>query len=322
MDEPFGGNKKPVEPEVVVNKFGWLPIESQPQELQEKFNKKLVPFMISGEDVEAKEALLYKVVNKACGYDFFPWNQKTGSCVAHGALAMLATLQAVEIVTLGQSNEEFRTPFILYNYGQSRSRGGLHGSGEGSFGSSMAESLNEDGCPPLDPIYPQPIKESDGSFTFGSAAETAWSNGDKPPINLKDKAKHFKIESTSKLVNAMQVKQALTHGYPITIASSWWGFSDLKVKPSGTPAIQLASRNQSWGHQQSCLGFTTHPDFGLIFLIQNSWGNSHGTSPGNFGEPKGSYWIKESDMDRICKEEVFSFSNFEGYPARSIDWNL
>ena len=319
MDEPFGGFKKPVE---VANKFGWLPIESQPQELQDKFNATLVPFMISGEDVEAKEALLYKVVNKACGYDFFPWNQKTGSCVAQGALAMLATLQAVEIVTLRQTYEEFRTPFILYNYGQSRSRGGLRGSGEGSFGSSMAESLKEDGCPPLDPSYPQPIKESDGSFTFGSAAEMAWSNGDKPPINLKDKANNFKIKSTSKLVNALQVKQALSNGYPITVASSWWGFSDLKVKPSGTPSVQLASRNQSWGHQQSCLGFTTHPEFGLIFLIQNSWGNSHGTPPGNFGEPKGSYWIRESDMDRICKEEVFSFSNFEGYPARVIDWNL
>jgi len=195
MDEPFGGFKKPVE---VANKFGWLPIESQPQELQDKFNATLVPFMISGEDVEAKEALLYKVVNKAAGFEFFPWNQKTGSCVAHGALAMLATLQAVEIVTLGQSYEEFRVPFILYNYGQSRVRGGMHGSGEGSFGSSMAESLNEDGCPPLDPSYPQPIKESDGSFTFGNSAEMAWSNGDKPPINLKDKANHFKIKSSTK----------------------------------------------------------------------------------------------------------------------------
>ena len=318
----FGERNKAKEPPIQSNKFGWLPIESQPQELQDKFNAKLIPFQIAGPPLDLNESLLYKVVNKAAGYEFFPWDQKTGSCVGHGALAVMATLQAVEIITQRQTFEEWRIPFILYNYGQSRKRGGLNGEGEGSFGSSMAESLNEDGCPPLDPSYPQPIKQQDGSWTFGAEAEMDWSNGNKPPIDLSGSAKSFKVKSTSKLKNSDEVKQALSNGYPVTIASSWWGFSDLKVKPSGTPAIQLASRSQSWGHQQSCLGFTTHPDFGLIFLIQNSWGNAHGTPLGNFGEPKGSYWIKAKDMDRICLEEVFSFSNFDGYPARTIDWSI
>ena len=311
-----------VEPEMPSSKFGWLPIESQPQELQDKFNAKLVPFQISGPPLDLNESLLYKVVNKAAGYEFFPWDQKTGSCVGQGALAVMATLQAVETITQRQTFEEWRLPFILYNYGQSRKRGGLNGEGEGSFGSSMAESLNEDGCPPLDPSHPQPIHQQDGSWTFGAKAEMEWSNGNKPPVDLHESASKFKVKSTSKLKNSEEVKQALSNGYPVTIASSWFGFSDLKVKPSGTPAVQLASRNQSWGHQQSCLGFTTHPEFGLIFLIQNSWGNAHGTPPGNFGEPKGSYWIKAKDMDRICLEEVFSFSNFDGYPARTVDWSI
>lgn len=332
----FGERMKPKEPPVPVpvpvqvqeeppippEKFGWFPIDLQPQELQDKFNAKLVPFQISGPPLDLKESLLYKVVNQAAGYEFFPWDQKTGSCVGQGALAVMATLQAVEIITQRQTFEEWRIPFILYNYGQSRKRGGLNGEGEGSFGSSMAESLNEDGCPPLDSSHPQPIHQQDGSWTFGAKAEMAWSNGNKPPVDLSDSASKFKVKSTSKLKNSDQVKQALSNGYPVTIASSWFGFSDLKVKPSGTPAVQLASRNQSWGHQQSCLGFTTHPEFGLIFLIQNSWGNAHGTPPGNFGEPKGSYWIRSRDMDRICLEEVFSFSNFDGYPARTVDWSI
>ena len=264
-----------VEPEMPSSKFGWLPIESQPQELQDKFNAKLVPFQISGPPLDLNESLLYKVVNKAAGYEFFPWDQKTGSCVGQGALAVMATLQAVETITHRQTFVEWRLPFILYNYGQSRKRGGLNGEGEGSFGSSMAESLNEDGCPPLDPSHPQPIHQQDGSWTFGAKAEMEWSNGNKPPVDLHESASKFKVKSTSKLKNSEEVKQALSNGYPVTIASSWFGFSDLKVKPSGTPAVQLASRNQSWGHQQSCLGFTTHPEFGLIFLIQNSWGNAH-----------------------------------------------
>jgi hypothetical protein len=318
----FGERNKAKEPPIESNKFGWLPIQSQPQELQDKFNAKLIPFQISGPLLDLKESLLYKVVNKAAGYEFFPWDQKTGSCVGQGALAVMATLQAVEIITEKQTFEEWRLPFILYNYGQSRKRGGLNGEGEGSFGSSMAESLNEDGCPPLDPSYPQPIHQQDGSWTFGAKAEMDWSNGNKPPIDLSSSAKSFKVKSTSKLNSSEEVKQALSNGYPVTIASSWWGFGEMKVKASGTPAVQLASRSQNWGHQQSCLGFTTHPDFGLIFLIQNSWGNAHGTPPGNFGEPKGSYWIKAKDMDRICFEEVFSFSNFDGYPARTIDWSI
>ena len=66
-----------------------------------------------------------------------------------------------------------------------------------------------------------------------------------------------------------------------------------------------------------------HPEFGLILLIQNSWGNAHGTPPGNYGEPKGSYWMRASDMDNICGEgEVFAYSNFDGYPAQKLDWTL
>jgi hypothetical protein len=303
--------------------FGWNPIDSIDEKRRQAFLTSLVKFEIEGDDSpDVKEALLYKVVNKAAGCEFFPWSQKTGSCVGHGALAVMATLQAVEIVTQNQSYEEWKIPFIMFNYGQSRKRGGLHGVGEGSFGSSMAESCSQDGVPPIDTNLPQPIKEKDGSWTFGSNVEYKWSNGDAPPVDLFEVSNRFKVQTTSKLENSEEVKKALRNGYPVTIASGWWGFRDLKVQAKGTPAVQLASKSDSWGHQQACLGFTTHPDFGVIYLIQNSWGNAHGTPPGNYGEPLGSYWISEKDMNRICTEEVFAYSNFNGYPARVIDWTL
>jgi hypothetical protein len=302
--------------------FGWKPISDLPEEQRKAFKSSLKPFEITGEDSDVKEALLYKVVNKAAGYEFFPWDQKTGSCVGHGALAVMATLQAVEIVTQGQTYEQWKLPFFLFNYGQSRKRGGLHGTGDGSFGSSMAESCRIDGVPPTESDLPQPVKQNDGSWTFGADAEYKWSNGDKPPKDLFSVANKFRVNSTSQLSNSKEVKAALRNGYPVTIASGWWGFNSLKVQPSGTPAVQLAKKSDAWGHQQSCLGYTEHPEFGLIFLIQNSWGNAHGTPPGNYGEPKGSYWMKASDMDKICNEEVFAFSNFDGYPARKIDWTL
>lgn len=302
--------------------FGWIPISSQGEDTRSAFGDTLKPFEITGEDELVKEALLYKVVSKACGYEFFPWDQKTGSCVGHGMLAVMATLQAVEIITQGQTYEKWQLPFFLFNYGQSRIRGGLSGQGEGSFGSSMAESCMEDGVPPCVPSLVQPTKQQDDSWTFGATNEMKWSNGNSPPVDLFSEANKFHVKTTSQLKNSSEVIAALRNGYPVTIASGWWGFDPLKIKPSGTPAVQLAKKSDSWGHQQACLGFTTHPDHGVIFLIQNSWGNAHGTPPGNYGEPKGSYWMLEKDMNKICEEEVFAFSNFDGYPAQKIDWTL
>jgi hypothetical protein len=66
-----------------------------------------------------------------------------------------------------------------------------------------------------------------------------------------------------------------------------------------------------------------HPDHGDIFYILNSWGKSlHGTPAGSFNEPPGGFWIKKKEMEFICRDEVFAFSQFQGFPAQTISWNF
>lgn len=102
----------------------------------------------------------------------------------------------------------------------------------------------------------------------------------------------------------------------MTCASNWGGMMEPPIK--GKPAIILNKRVTQWGHQMSCLGWAFHPEFKDIFWIQNSWGCSHGTSPGNYQEPAGGFWIQAKEFDWICKDgEVFSLSNFAGFPVQN-----
>ena len=90
---------------------------------------------------------------------------------------------------------------------------------------------------------------------------------------------------------------------------------------TGNPAIILNKRVTQWGHQMCCLAWVDHPELKDIFWIQNSWGVCHGKSPGNYHEPEGGFWIQAKDMDWICRDgEVFSLSNFEGFPVKKLDW--
>jgi hypothetical protein len=50
----------------------------------------------------------------------------------------------------------------------------------------------------------------------------------------------------------------------------------------------------------------------------NSGGNPHGADPD--GGPPGGFWIKKADMEFMCRDEVFIFSNFDGFPAQSLPW--
>ncbi len=61
-----------------------------------------------------------------------------------------------------------------------------------------------------------------------------------------------------------------------------------------------------------------HPQFGELFYLMNTWGvNAHGRDP--FGAPPGGVWITADDVDYICRDEVYAFSQFQGFPAPRPD---
>jgi len=52
--------------------------------------------------------------------------------------------------------------------------------------------------------------------------------------------------------------------------------------------------------------------------------NAHGLPPaGGYGEPPGGFWINEADMDIIAKQgDSFAFSQFQGFPAQKMSWEI
>lgn len=298
--------------------LGWIqPADRTPFQidLDNQIQSRMPVFAISGryDEPTNKQALLYKFIK-----DHKPFYQQTGSCVGCGLGMALWCLESVEVHQLGQLEDPI-CPFWLLPYGKSREIGGLLGRGEGSFGSAAIEAIQKFGVLPSNhPDVPQ-VKVTDDSLVWGEKAELDWSDGQKISEKFLSPAKKHLVKSSARLHNWQDCKASLINGYPITCASNWGG----KMNPpiQGNPAILLNTRVTTWGHQMSCLGWAEHPEFGDIFWIQNSWGVSHGTSPGHYQEPAGGFWIKATEMDWICRTgEVFSLSNFAGFPAQKLDW--
>lgn len=282
-------------------------------EVDERIQARMPTFAIAGRYDEPQQALLYSFIK-----DHKPFYQQTGSCVGCGLGMALWCLESVETHHLGQL-ELATCPFWLLPYGKSREIGGLLGRGEGSFGSAAIEAIQKFGVLPGNHPDLPPYKVTDGSLVWGEAAEMAWSDGQKISNKYLEPARKHLVQSSARLHGWQECKASLINGYPITCASNWGG----KMNPPtvGNPAILLNSRVTTWGHQMSCLGWAEHAEFGNIFWIQNSWGQSHGTSPGHYQEPAGGFWIKASEMEWICRHgEVFSLANFAGFPAQKLEW--
>lgn len=303
--------------------FGWIPpaFRSDKQHAADARAKAEMPkFYTPPRKKEPKQALLFELwkapqVVEANGRPFTGIFQKTGSCVGAGGGTCWNTLSFNEAVRLGDP-EIPKFIYWLLPYGRSRFYLGDRSPGEGSTGSTFAKAAREDGAVPYDTSgLPQP-KEDDGMLTWGSSVEMAWSDGDAAQtMNLLPSSRKHLVKTTAQCQSANDVKAALQNGYPCT-AASMYAHDGGKVQ--GTPPVLLGTRKGSWSHQMSIIAWMLHPQFGDLFYLMNQWGASaHGTCP--TGAPRGGVWIKAADVDWICRDEVFAFSQFEGFPAPSYD---
>lgn len=256
----------------------------------------------------------------ALGYEWKGTHQFSGSCVWAGAQDVMMTLNAIEVVTLGQPEKLF-VPFGLFNYGLSRLRLGDRGEGEGSLGSTFAASCNEDGT--LDAAeadLPDP-KFGDG-FEWGERAEMEWSAGDRIAAKWKQAAKAQPIKSVAELKSARDVREAVRNGYPVTFASN--NFIDpggAAVRGSAEPCV-VGSLTSRGGHQTKILGTWDHPELGLLFWNNNNWGLRVYKADPATGLADGC-WQTEADVDRAIRSldaEIFAYSQYQGFPAQSLDW--
>lgn len=262
---------------------------------------------------DAEKVCLWDAAYKTLNKHWDPMFQETGSCVCQGAHCATADTMAVDAWEKGEPEEVKWPLFLLLSYGRSRFYANLRGPGSGSFGSAMAKAVTVDGVLPADFAGLPPWTMRNGGVTWGKSQEIAWSwitdAADKfDPFQLE--ARKFPIKSTAKLANANAVDAALSNGYGVTCASMWGGNMACRV----VEGVLLNQRTTQWAHQMAIRARWKHPKLGRIFWIQNSWGNPHGVCPS--GAPLGGFWVKEAEIDWICRDEVFAFSGFQGFQKR------
>jgi hypothetical protein len=302
--------------------FGWIPPESR-TEVQHAANHAALAdmprFAIDGSTRyptagEPEKVELYKIwdhpsVVEKLGFPWIGTKQFSGSCVWAGAQNVMCTLHFIDVLQKGDA-EELYVPFGLLAYGRSRFYMGDRNPGEGSLGSTYAKAARDDGFLNAKQDGLPPFKSADG-IEWGSRSEMSWSDGDaQQVINLLPESRKRLVKTTARCRSADDVREAIVNGYPVTCASMYAH----RPRVESDPAVLLGRRSGSWAHQMSILAWWVHPKLGELFWLQNQWGlNAHGRDPA--GGPPGGVWIMKSDVDWICRDEVFAFSQYEGFPA-------
>ncbi len=309
--------------------FGWVPpqIRTTYQHAEvgraEAEMPKFTPPPIKGDPEGAYLYVLWKdpLVVQANGSAFTGIKQVTGSCVGAGGGTCWMTLACVEAVRLGDPETPL-VPFWLLPYGRSRFYLGDRSPGEGSTGGTFAKAAREDGVVAYNHSgLPQPT-DNDGMRCWGNSVEMAWSDGDaRQTMDLLSESRKHLVRTTAKCSSHSDVRAALINGYPCT-AASMYAHNGGTVQSD--PPVLVGKKQGSWSHQMSIIGWMKHPKLGDLFYLMNQWGQgAHKKNPDSTTYPKppdGGVWISAADVDTICRDEVFTFSQFNGFPAP--DWEV
>lgn len=261
---------------------------------------------------DVTRAFLWEPVKENRGSNWLPYYQQTGSCVGNGGGQATNYLMAVEAWEKGEPEEVKFPLFYLYPYGRSRVYANLRGPGEGSFGSAFARAIKDDGIFSSE-LAGLPQQQASDCVTWGGDVERQWSwSPDASELKRRwgpEAIKH-PVVTVAQCRSADDVAVAIRNGYPCTCASMWGGLMKCPVQDG----VLLNSRSGQWPHQMCVLGWMKHDRLGELFWIQNSWKNPHGQCP--TGAPPGGFWIRKADMEFMCRDEVYAFSGFQGFPAR------
>lgn len=261
-------------------------------------------------------------VIKVFGKAFFGIWQLTGSCVGAAGGNVVFTQLCIDIV----KNNERETPvmpFWLYPYGISRKLAGFKGKGEGSLGSTFVKALTQYGCPSTtDPALklPMPKSNTEKGICWTEDIEYQWSDGNFAPQSVRDVSKTKLIRTATPVYDAVSVRDSILNGYCLTRAAGGTNYVEY-----GTATVRegacIGRHNGRGGHQMSWLGYWHHPILGELIWEQNQWsGNAYPVDPA--GGARGGCWITMDAVQRICdSKEVFSFSQYDGYPAQPDIWD-
>ena len=260
-----------------------------------------------------KNAELWRFAKLANGGRHIPtFKQESGDCVSMGWSNAIAYLQA-GLIARDQRNDVLKIPFQPYCYGFSRVLVGKRqlGRGRGSVGAWAAQGSLSWGVLPTDKAH-----ELGYTYSGQLADQWGWSG---PPKSATDYGSQFRIRSVAQIRSWEDGRDALVHGYPVTIASNVGfdgPFADRDGKRWGTA-------RGTWGHQMCLIGVEDRPSREKGAYCINSWGADAHPRPLN-DEPPGGFWIPWQTVQRILSQnDSWAYSDFDGFRGeQSAEWSV
>ena len=258
-----------------------------------------------------KKTLLYDYIRKASGGKFPKRKQTVGDCVAQGAAYAVDAVKSVDIVINKEFEEWVAETATEDIYAGSRvqiGKGRLRG--DGSIGAWAARYVNEYGAVPRGKYG-----NIDLTKYSGSKARSWGRGGVGVPKTLLPIAKKHPVLTVSKVTTYEEVRDLISNGYAVTIASSQ-GFS------SRRDGEGFASPKGSWAHQMSILAVDDEYKRPGV-LVQNSWGKWNG-GPKRHDQPDGSFWVDAEEIEKriLKKGDSWAFSGYEGFKPRELNTRI
>lgn len=292
---------------------GWLG-KDNPELVREQFrliSHHFQPFRIVGQaaPTAGRKVMLYQAVRAVLGKDTDNYPQQVGDCVAFGAKNATEYLTCLDILMRGK-RVKWRPVFPSFYYGTGRVYiGNSRISGDGSLGSWMAAAVQK---------YGTLFSDEKDVPKYSGSVSRAW--GDANPRNdldnWKQTASPYLVKSAAVIKSWDELVAAICNGYPCTTASNV-GYN---MEPSSDG---FHRQTTSWPHQM-CIISVDDNDKDPYALILNSWGTGAHGKLKDFDDghdlPGGVLRVRRKDIEKhIRAEEMFAFSNFNGFPAQDID---
>jgi hypothetical protein len=282
-----------------------------------------VPAFAKGDKIRLFDFWKMPEVVADVGFVFDRIHQITGSCVWAGGTNAVFSSIAAQRMAADTPIKAF-LPFTLGNYAMSRHAFGWDGQGEGSMGSTFAESLTKDGLRDWVQTDHLPAYTHADGISVTRQTEMTWSSYRNPllPAVLEASRPHT-FGSAAECKSSQDVKAMVANGYGVTFACDNY-IGHASIKGSGENALLVGSWDTRGPHQQSVHAFWEHPDFGPHYWAQNNWPKE--TYPADpAGGPVCGCWVPEDKLDYAMKHydaEVYGLSHLSWFPPQPAVLNF
>lgn len=304
--------------------LGYIPPERRTQD-QHDFDAQVkatmprfaLPFkaLAKGEKVRLTDSWSHPLVVADVGFVFPRFHQLRGSCVGVGAGNAVFSLSGTQRLLSANPTVAF-VPWWPYFYGRSRYYAGMTTPGDGSFGSAMAKALITDGV--FDNKQPNlPSFNDDDGLYLTDSLELQWSDGDSNLVEgWLPTGRKYPVGSAAEVRDVGGLQTGLVNGYPATFACNYYPGS-ASIRGSGENACLMGKWDTYGPHQVSIHNVWNHPDFGMLYWVQNSWPQSvYPRCP--TGCPPCGLWVAEADVTKAFtySSECFLLSHLNWFPAQ------